>query len=88
MPPGEMTGVHDTAGAANSWYHAGNPTRNPELAVLVEDAELRAARLALSRAEIGTVIDALRELETNPDAQAVHVGQEELVIDRGEEAGG
>ncbi|HEX6559170.1 MAG TPA: DALR anticodon-binding domain-containing protein, partial [Longimicrobiales bacterium] len=34
----------------NSWYHAGNPTRNPELAVLVPDAELRAARLVLSKA--------------------------------------
>jgi arginyl-tRNA synthetase len=39
-----------TAGMVNSWYHAGNPSRNPELAVLVDDAELRAARLALSRA--------------------------------------
>jgi arginyl-tRNA synthetase len=34
----------------NSWYHAGNPTRNPDLAVLVEDPSLRAARLALARA--------------------------------------
>ena len=39
-----------TAGMVNSWYHAGNPSRNPELAVLVDDAGLRAARLALSRA--------------------------------------
>ena len=39
-----------TAGAVNSWYHAGNPSRNPELAVLVEDPGLRAARLALARA--------------------------------------
>jgi arginyl-tRNA synthetase len=38
-----------TAAAANSWYHAGNPTRNPELAVLVDDKELRAARIALAR---------------------------------------
>ncbi|HUH12637.1 MAG TPA: arginine--tRNA ligase [Longimicrobiales bacterium] len=38
-----------TAGAVNSWYHAGNPSRNPELAVLVEDAQLRTARLALAR---------------------------------------
>jgi len=42
--------LETTAGAVNSWYHAGNPTRNPELAVLVEDAELRSARLALARA--------------------------------------
>ena len=33
----------------NSWYHAGNPSRNPELAVLVDDADLRKARLALVR---------------------------------------
>lgn len=41
--------VEQTAGQINSWYHAGNPTRNPELAVLVEDADLRGARLALAR---------------------------------------
>jgi arginyl-tRNA synthetase len=38
------------AGAANAWYHSGNPTRSPELAVLVDDPVLRAARLALARA--------------------------------------
>jgi arginyl-tRNA synthetase len=42
--------LEQTAGQVNSWYHAGNPTRNPELAVLVDDPELRAARLALTRA--------------------------------------
>jgi len=42
--------LEQTAGAVNSWYHAGNPTRNPELAVLVDDPELRSARLALARA--------------------------------------
>ncbi len=42
--------LDQTAGAANSWYHAGNPTRNPELAVLVDDPALRAARLALTDA--------------------------------------
>ncbi len=42
--------LEQTAGAANSWYHAGNPTRNPELAVLVDDPGLRAARLVLARA--------------------------------------
>ena len=41
--------LEQTAGAVNSWYHAGNPSRNPELAVLVEDQELRNARLALAR---------------------------------------
>ena len=39
-----------TAAFVNSWYHAGNPTRNPELAVLVPDAQLRSARLVLARA--------------------------------------
>lgn len=42
--------LEQTAGAANSWYHAGNPTRNPELAVLHDDEDLRGARLALARA--------------------------------------
>jgi arginyl-tRNA synthetase len=42
--------LEQTAGAANSWYHAGNPTRNPELAVLSADPELKSARLALARA--------------------------------------
>ncbi|MBI4544125.1 MAG: arginine--tRNA ligase [Gemmatimonadetes bacterium] len=39
-----------TAGMVNSWYHSGNPSRNPALAVLVDDPELRRARLALARA--------------------------------------
>ena len=38
-----------TANRVNSWYHAGNPSRNPELAVLTEDADLRLARLCLAR---------------------------------------
>lgn len=42
--------LEQTAGAVNSWYHAGNPSRNPELAVLVPDPALRAARLVLARA--------------------------------------
>jgi len=42
--------LEQTAGAANAWYHSGNPTRSPELAVLVEDPVLRAARLSLARA--------------------------------------
>lgn len=41
--------LETTAGMVNSWYHAGNPTRNPELAVLVADQELRSARLALAK---------------------------------------
>jgi arginyl-tRNA synthetase len=41
--------LETTAGLVNSWYHAGNPSRNPELAVLSADAGLRGARLALAR---------------------------------------
>ncbi|MEJ2186329.1 MAG: arginine--tRNA ligase, partial [Gemmatimonadota bacterium] len=41
--------LENTAGQVNSWYHAGNPSRNPELAVLVDDEGLRNARLALAR---------------------------------------
>jgi arginyl-tRNA synthetase len=41
--------LEQTAGAANSWYHAGNPSRDPELAVLVDDDTLRGARLVLAR---------------------------------------
>jgi arginyl-tRNA synthetase len=47
--------LEQTAGAVNSWYHAGNPARNPELAVLVEDSALRRARLALARS-VATVL--------------------------------
>jgi len=42
--------LETTAGFVNSWYHAGNPSRNPQLAVLVDDPALRAARLVLTRA--------------------------------------
>jgi arginyl-tRNA synthetase len=42
--------LEQTAGMVNSWYHAGNPSRNPELAVLVSDARVRDARLCLARA--------------------------------------
>jgi arginyl-tRNA synthetase len=42
--------LESTAGMVNSWYHAGNPNRNPELAVLAPDPNLRGARLALARA--------------------------------------
>jgi arginyl-tRNA synthetase len=42
--------LDSTAGMVNSWYHAGNPSRNPQLAVLVADENLREARLALANA--------------------------------------
>ena len=42
--------LEKAAGEINSWYHAGNPTRDPGLRVLVDDPELRMARLMLSLA--------------------------------------
>ena len=51
-----------TAGQVNSWYHAGNPSRNPELAVLVEDEGLRRARLVLARAVQIVLANGLRIL--------------------------
>lgn len=42
--------LEQTAARVNSWYHAGNPSRNPELAVLVPYPDLRRARLLLARA--------------------------------------
>jgi len=42
--------LEQTAGLVNSWYHSGNPNRNPELAVLVGDAKLKHARLILAQA--------------------------------------
>ncbi len=41
--------LEETASLTNAWYHSGNPSRNPELAVLAQDPDLRAARLALAR---------------------------------------
>jgi arginyl-tRNA synthetase len=54
--------LEHTAGQVNSWYHAGNPSRDPALAVLVSDPTLRAARLALARAVIVVLRNGLRIL--------------------------
>jgi arginyl-tRNA synthetase len=51
-----------TAGMVNSWYHAGNPSRNPDLAVLVPEPGLRQARLVLARAVQITLRNGLRLL--------------------------
>lgn len=51
-----------TAGEVNSWYHAGNPSRNPELAVLTPDEELRRSRLLLARAAGIVLANGLRLL--------------------------
>lgn len=42
--------LEQTSGLVNSWYHSGNPNRNPELAVLVEDVDVKRARLVLAQA--------------------------------------
>jgi arginyl-tRNA synthetase len=54
--------LEQTAGAVNSWYHAGNPSQNPELSVLVDDPDLRAARLVLARATAIVLSNGLRIL--------------------------
>ena len=54
--------LEQTAGAVNSWYHAGNPSQNPELSVLVEDEALRSARLVLARATAIVLANGLRIL--------------------------
>jgi arginyl-tRNA synthetase len=51
-----------TAGQVNSWYHEGNPNRNPGLAVLVDDQALRKARLVLTRAVQVVLSNGLRLL--------------------------
>jgi len=51
--------LEQTSGQVNAWYHAGNPSRDPDLAVLHEDPELREARLALTRAVRTVLANAL-----------------------------
>ncbi len=60
--------LETTAAKVNSWYHAGNPSRNPGLAVLSSDPSLRNARIALARATQITLRNGLRLLGLNaPD---------------------
>ncbi|HUF12098.1 MAG TPA: arginine--tRNA ligase [Longimicrobiales bacterium] len=54
--------LEETSGMINSWYHAGNPSRNPRLAVLVADPELRNARLALAAGARIVLANGLRVL--------------------------
>ena len=54
--------LEETAGMVNSWYHAGNPARNPGLAVLADDPQLRTARLALVAAVSIVLANGLRVL--------------------------
>ena len=57
--------LEQTSATVNSWYHAGNPTRNPELAVLTSEPELRAARLVLARAVRVVLRNGLRILNVS-----------------------
>ena len=57
--------LETTAGMVNSWYHAGNPNRNPQLAVLTADPALREARLALTSAIRIVLRNGLRLLGLN-----------------------
>ncbi len=67
--------LEKTGGEINSWYHGGNATRDPGLRVLVDDPELRMARLVLSRAARIVLrngltllgIDAPERMEREPD---------------------
>jgi len=54
--------LEHTAGEVNAWYHAGNPSRNPALAVLSDDPALREARVALTWAVRYALANALHIL--------------------------
>ena len=57
--------LEQTSAAVNSWYHAGNPSRSPELAVLTSEPELRVARLVLARAVRVVLRNGLRILNVS-----------------------
>jgi arginyl-tRNA synthetase len=57
--------LETTAAQVNSWYHAGNPNRSPELAVLSPDPALRQARLLLARGIRTVLRNGLRLLGLN-----------------------
>ena len=73
--------LEKTAGEVNSWYHSGNPSRDPSLAVLVDDPELRAARLALTQAArivlrngLGVLgLEAPEQMERLPEPDATNL---------------
>jgi arginyl-tRNA synthetase len=69
--------LEETAGLVNSWYHAGNPSRNPELAVLVADPSLRGARLCLARAVQIVLRNGLELLGLNAPEQMQREDREE-----------
>lgn len=71
--------LEQTSGAVNSWYHAGNPSRNPALAVLVEDPELRRARLALAKGVRIVLGNGLRILGVSAPVRMERAEEEEDV---------
>ncbi len=71
--------LEQTAGAVNAWYHAGNPTRAPELAVLSDDPGLRAARLALVRGVMVVLANGLEILGISAPERMVREEAESAV---------
>jgi arginyl-tRNA synthetase len=69
--------LEQTAGAVNAWYHAGNPSRNPELAVLVEDPALRQARLVLARSVQIVLMNGLNLLGVSAPTRMERTAEEE-----------
>ena len=57
--------LEQASATVNSWYHAGNPSRSLELAVLTSEPELRAARLVLARAVRVVLRNGLRILNVS-----------------------
>ncbi len=77
--------LEQTAGAVNAWYHAGNPSRNPGLAVLSDDPELRRARLVLARGVQRVLENGLTILGITAPTRMV---RDEDDDDRGDDDGG
>lgn len=69
--------LEQAAAAANSWYHAGNPSRNPELTVLVDDYALRNARLVLARSVQIVLRNGLRLLGIDSPERMVRANENE-----------
>ncbi len=69
--------LEQAAGAANSWYHAGNPSRNPKLTVLIDDDGLRDARLALARSVQIVLHNGLTLLGINAPEKMIRADEEE-----------
>ncbi|MFW6198934.1 MAG: arginine--tRNA ligase [Gemmatimonadota bacterium] len=75
--------LEQTSGQVNSWYHEGNPSRNPELSVLVDDPELRQARLVLARAVQLVLGNGLRILGVTQPRRMVRAEEGAVIPDSG-----